>query len=106
MLADVWTSLTVKSKIETRHRRCSMDEQCDYFEADWKPKSWQRRHRFIFVRQLSRMQNKLPVQRDLFAPYEYELDFKVILTNESLTAEKVTAFHNGRGSLENIFFLS
>ena len=47
--------------------------------------------------------NKQPVQLDLFTPYEYGFDFKVILTNKSLTARKVTAFHNGRGGQENIF---
>jgi len=93
----------LKSIIETRCRWYPMDEQCDYFESDWKPKSWKHRHRFVFVRQLSKIQNKQPVQLDLFTPYEYGFDFKVILTNKSLTARKVTAFHNGRGSQENIF---
>jgi len=93
----------LKEKIEARCQWYPMDEQCDYFEADWKPKSWRHRHRFVFVRQLSKVQNKQPVQLDLFVPYQYGFDFKVILTNKTLTAAKVTAFHNGRGSQENLF---
>ncbi len=93
----------LKAKIETRIRWYPMDKQCDYFESDWKPKSWNRRHRFIFVRQFSKVQNKKPVQLDLFVPYESDFEFKVILTNKLLTAAKITAFHNGRGSQENIF---
>ena len=43
------------------------------------------------------------MQFDLFVPYEYGYQFKVILTNKKLTAGKITAFHNGRGSQESIF---
>ena len=93
----------LKTTIETRCHWHPMDEQCDYFESDWKPKSWQRRHRFIFIRQFSKITNKQPVQLDLFVPYQYGFDFKVIITNKKLTAAKITAFHNGRGSQENIF---
>ena len=43
------------------------------------------------------------VQLDLFIPYEYGYTFKVVLTNEKLTAAKVVALHNGRGSQEGLF---
>jgi hypothetical protein len=43
------------------------------------------------------------VQLDLFVPYEYGYDFKVVLTNKRLRAAKVVALHNGRGSQEGIF---
>ncbi len=93
----------LKAQIETRRRWYRLDHQCDYFEAKWKPKSWPKRHRFVFVRQQAKVQHKHPIQLDLFIPYEYGYSFKVVLSNKPLTAAKVVAFHNGRGSQESIF---
>lgn len=93
----------LKGQIEQRSRWYGLTAHCDYFETDWKPKSWKRRHRFIFVRQRAKVQHKAPVQLDLFAPYEYGFTFKVVLTNKRLSAAKTVAFHNGRGSQEGIF---
>ena len=36
----------------------------DYFETRWKPKSWNARYRFIFIRKQVRCQHKLPIQLD------------------------------------------
>jgi hypothetical protein len=93
----------LKGQIEQRCRWYQLNAQCDYFETDWKPKSWKRRHRFLFVRQRAKIQQKEPVQLDLFIPYEYGFTFKVVLTNKRLSAAKAVAFHNGRGSQEGIF---
>ena len=93
----------LKEKIENRCHWYDMNSQCDYFEMDWKPKSWQRRHRFIAVRKSVKIQFKQPVQLDLFVPYEYGYEFKVIITNKTIAANNVTAYHNGRGSQEGIF---
>jgi hypothetical protein len=49
------------------------------------------------------VQHKEPVQLDLFVPYEYGYDFKVVLTNKRLGAAKAVAYHNGQGSQESIF---
>ena len=75
----------------------------DYFETRWKPKSWNARYRFIFIRKQVRCQHKLPIQLDLFQPTEYGYEFKVIVTNKRMTPRKVVAFHEGRGSQEGIF---
>ncbi len=93
----------LKAKIEKRRIWRRFNERCDFFEIDWKPKSWKQHYRFIFVRKLSKIQYKQPVQLDLFIPYEYGHEFKVVLTNKDLTPAKVVAFHNGRGSQEGIF---
>ena len=93
----------LKGQIEKRRRWKRLDTHCDFFETQWKPKSWSRRHRFIFVRQEARVQHKQAVQLDLFIPYEYGYNFKVVLTNKRLGAAKAVAFHNGRGSQEAIF---
>ena len=59
-----------------------MAGELGYFESRWKPKSWNTRYRFIFVRKRVRRQNKAPVQLDLFEPVEYGSEFKVIVTNK------------------------
>jgi hypothetical protein len=43
------------------------------------------------------------VQLDLFVPFAWGYDFKVIVTNKRLRAGKLLAFHNGRGSQEGVF---
>ena len=93
----------LKGQIEQRCRWYALDTACDYFESHWKPKSWNRRHRFIFVRQKAKIQHKGPLQLDLFVPHEYGYTFKVVLTNKGLSAANAVALHNGRGSQEGIF---
>ena len=94
---------TLKKRIEGRRRWCLMAGGLAYFESRWKPKSWKARCRFIFIRKRVRRQNKAPIQLDLFVPVEYGYEFKVIVTNKTITARKVTLFHEGRGSQEGIF---
>ena len=93
----------LKGMIEGRRRWRRYNGQVSYFEASWKPKSWNQRFRFVFVRTRSKKQHKGPVQLDLFIPYEYGYEFKVIVTNKMLKMKKVVAFHDGRGSQEGIF---
>jgi hypothetical protein len=96
-----WTEL--KQRIETCQRWLPLDEEVSYFEAQWKPKSWHSYHRFLFIRKTVRQQYKGPVQLDLFIPYEYGYEFKVIVTNQPQHAAEVVAFHNGRGAQEGLF---
>jgi len=93
----------LKSLVEQRQYWYRLDDQCEYFESHWKPQSWSRRHRFLFVQKLSKIQYKQPIQLDLFTPYEYGYEYKVIVTNKRLRAAGVVAYHNGRGSQEKIF---
>ena len=93
----------LKQTIEARSAWYIINSHCDYFEMNWKPKSWNKRHRFLFVRQRHKVQQKQPLQLDMFVPYEYGYDFKVVLTNKRLGAAKAVAYHNGRGSQESIF---
>jgi len=93
----------LKTMIEARKRWNSMDASRDYFESHWKPKSWPRRCRFLFVRTESKKQQKGPVQLDLFEPYEYGMEFKVVVTNKQLQASGVLDYHDGRGSQEGVF---
>lgn len=93
----------LKAQIEARVRWRQLDAERAFFESPWKPKSWDRRHRFLFIRTRNRLQSKEPVQLDLFVPHEYGYDFKVIVTNKCLSAKKTVAFHHGRGAQEGVF---
>ncbi len=95
--------LALKEQIEKRRKWFWLDEQCDYFELCWKPKSWKHRRRFVAVRQASKVQQKAPIQLDIFTPFDYGWEFKVVLTNKKMSASKLVAYHNGRGSQESIF---
>jgi hypothetical protein len=93
----------LKRMAEGRQRWYRLNAQWSFFESDWKPKSWNRRQRFVFLRQCNRRQYKDPVQLDLFIPYEYGYDFKVIVTNKTVSARNVLVYHNGRGAQEGVF---
>jgi len=50
-----------------------------------------------------KIQSKEPVQLDLFEPFKTGCDFKVVISNKSLSVPRLIDFHNGRGSQEGIF---
>ena len=93
----------LKGMIEQRRRWRRVDGETWYFENEWKPKRWGQRFRFLFIRTRAKKQQKGPVQLDLFIPYEYGYEFKVIVTNKTLRAKRVVRYHEGRGSQEGIF---
>ena len=93
----------LKAMIEQRRRWRWFNAESSYFEAAWKPRCWDSRFRFIFIRTKTKKQQKGPVQLDLFVPYDYGYDFKVIVTNKTISAKRVAAYHEGRGSQEGIF---
>jgi len=93
----------LKALVENRQRWRRLNGDSGFFETRWKPKSWADKYRFLFIRTCQRRQHKDAVQLDLFIPYEYGYDFKVIITNKRLKAKKVLAFHNGRGAQEGVF---
>ena len=95
----------VSGKVLTVHRKRwrRLNGQYSFFEMDWKPASWDARYRFVFTRSQNRKQYKGAVQLDLFIPYEYGYDFKVIVTNKPVSAKKALVFHNGRGAQEGVF---
>ncbi len=94
---------TLKALIEQRKRWRRLNGQCRFFDTDWKPAKWDTRYRFVVIRSTNRQQYKGPVQLDLFIPYEYGYDFKVIVTNKPVSVKKVLGFHNGRGAQEGVF---
>jgi hypothetical protein len=93
----------LKRMIEGRRRWRRFNTEVSYFENLWKPRVWDRRFRFVFVRTLKKQQQKGPLQLDLFVPISREYDFKVVVTNKTTSMKKVVTFHEGRGSQEGIF---
>lgn len=93
----------LKSKAEERSWWHRIDGKTKFFEWYWKPECWGETRRFIFIRTREAKQRKGPVQLGLFSPYEYGFEFKVIVTNATLSARKLLALHNGRGAQEAIF---
>ncbi len=93
----------LKTMIEQRCRWRRLDQDTWFFETSWKPQCWERRFRFLFIRTRAKKQRKGPIQLDLFEPYEYGYEFKVIVTNKTVRARRATAYHEGRGSQEGIF---
>jgi hypothetical protein len=93
----------LKARIAQRKRWRLASEEVGYFEERWKPKAWAVPFRFVFIRQRRHVADKGPVQLDLFVPYETGQEFKVIVTNKTIAAPSLLAFHNGRGSQEAVF---
>ncbi len=81
----------------------TVDCKLAYFQKFWKPQSWKRKFRFLFICRESAVQEKGPIQLDLFAPQATGCEFKVIVTNKTGLALKVVRFHEGRGQQENVF---
>ena len=55
------------------------------------------------IRTRAKQQQKGPVQLDLFEPYQYGYEFKVIVTNKDLSAAALVDYHGGRGSQKGVF---
>lgn len=93
----------LKVFIENRIRWFKIDEEWSFFEVKWKPKKWDRSFRFLFYRHLVKKQKKGPIQLDLFEPFDWDYEYKVVATNKTVKEKSILLFHNGRGSQENIF---
>jgi hypothetical protein len=93
----------LKKKVESRSFWWRLNKDLSYFEFRWKPKKWNHRHRFLVVRTRAVVRDKDPIQLDLFVPHVYGYEFKVVVTNKTIRARDVIAFHNGRGAQEGVF---
>lgn len=95
--------IDLKSRLEMRKIWWRLNADHSYFELRWKPKSWSRRFRFLALRSRVKQRRSGVVQLDLFEPYEYGYNFQVVVTNKTLGARAVAAFHQGRGAQEGVF---
>lgn len=92
----------LKRMIEDRDRWRTIDGMWSYFEVSWCPKAWSAPARFVFLRQKTTRRQVGPIQLDMFEPRTAEYQYKVIVTNKKVSAQKVMQFHHGRGSQEGI----
>lgn len=92
----------LKEMIEHRQRWSRVEAGMSGFQAKWKPKSWMRRSRFIFIRRVVSSRQRGPVQLDLFRPVQEGYEYKVIVTNKTQRLRTVVHFHEGRGNQEGI----
>ena len=93
----------LKGYVENRKRWNTADDTWSFFEMKWKPKKWDDKYRFIFLRKKSKKITKGAIQLDLFKPVSHEYTYKVIVTNKTTCAKSIVHFHNGRGTQEGIF---
>lgn len=93
----------LKDLLQGQRRWRRVNSDTSYFELKWKPEVWPCGYRFLAVRTRNPIRRKGPVQLDLFMPYVYGYEFKVIVTNKKTEARSVVAFHNGRGAQEAMF---
>ena len=93
----------LKQIIQGRKRWKRLNDRWSWFESFWKPKKWDTRFRFLFIRQRVSLPLQGPIQLDLFQPQEKGYDFKVIVTNKPVKAKKVLMFHNGQADQEGLF---
>ncbi len=92
----------LKKRIEGRERWRTLDATWSFFENAWKPKKWKKAYRFLYIRQQCATIRKEPIQLDLFVPYEYGYEFKVIVTNKWASGKKILRYHNGRAAQESV----
>jgi len=93
----------LKEIIERRRFWWRVNAAVSYFEPEWKPQSWNRRFRVLVVRTDTPVCAHGPVQLDLFIPFDYSYQFQVVVTNKTISARHVVAFHHGRGAQEAVF---
>jgi Transposase DDE domain group 1 len=79
-----------------------IDDDRSFIELGWRPKSWSKSdtRRFIAVRTRRLVRRKGPLQLDLFEPRDCEHEYKVFVTNKTVSAAAALLFHNGRGNQE------
>lgn len=93
----------LKRRVEQRAHWHRIDDDWSFFELEWSPKSWPCSVRCLVFRQRVAVPRKGPIQLNLFEPVEREFEYKVVATNKRISAAPLLAFHNGRGSQENVF---
>jgi DDE family transposase len=93
----------LKEIIERRRFWWRINAAVTYFEPEWKPRSWSRRFRVLVVRTHTPVRSHAPVQLDLFIPFDYNYQFQAVVTNKTISARHVVAFHHGRGAQEAVF---
>ena len=95
---------TIKGHVQERKRWRRVCSDIQFFEKQLSLQSWDiPRHRFLFVRERCKLQRKEPIQLDLFEPYDFDYQYKSIITNKTTSASHIIEYHQGRGTQEGLF---
>ena len=95
---------TIKVHVQERKRWRRVCNDTQYFEKQFSLQSWDiPQHRFLFVRERCKVQHKEPIQLDLFEPYDFDYQYKSIITNKTTNAAHIIEYHQGRGTQEGLF---
>ena len=95
---------TIKGHVQERKRWRRVCDDIQFFEKQLSLQSWDiPRHRFLFVREHCKLQRKEPIQLDLFEPYDFDYQYKSIITNKTTIAVHIIEYHQGRGTQEGLF---
>jgi len=94
----------LKHLVEKRAFWQRIDEQWSYFKWNWSPsgKSPRSFPCVVYRRRIAKPR-KGPIQLDLFEPIDRSFEYKVVMTNKSLSPAALLRYHNGRGSQEATF---
>ncbi len=94
----------LKEIVEKRTLWHRIDDEWSYFEWSCRPSANSRQlFPCVIYRRRVAKPRKGPIQLDLFEPVDRDFEFKVAMTNKSLSAAALLRFHNGRGSQEATF---
>ncbi len=88
----------LKGMIENRRRWRRIDSQWSYFETDWKPKSWDAKYRFLFVRKKSKQQLKGSLGTQLWPAFSVTQERDPTEGAASLKCPAPGAFPTGCGN--------
>jgi Transposase DDE domain group 1 len=94
----------LKAVVEERRAWRRIDDEWSYFDWTWRvTKQSKRIYNCVVYRHRVAKPVQGPIQLNLFKPVEREYEYKVVLTNKTIDAAALLAFHNGRGSQESTF---
>lgn len=96
--------LSIKSHIEDCQCWNRINCNTHHFDKSFCLDSWSiDPPRFIFVRRRNKLQSKGVVQLDMLLPYDFDYQYKAIVSNKTDSSSHVIKFHEGRGTQEGIF---
>jgi hypothetical protein len=94
----------LKALVEQRTLWHRIDDEWSYFKWHWRPSAKSRcSFPCVIYRRRVAKPRKGPIQLNLFEPIDRDYEYKVAMTNKSLSPAALLRFHNGRGSQEATF---
>ena len=94
----------MKSVVESRSLWHRINDEWSYFVWSLRPSVTSKRPiPCVIYRRCVAKPRKGPIQLDLFVPIERGYEYKMVMTNKSLSPAALLQYHNGRGAQEATF---